>query len=74
MNEFGEIVIDTLVSPSEKVTDYITHITGITSEMLVDAPSYSEVNSYIISLLTGATIIGHTVLCDLEKFTSEKLL
>lgn len=61
VNHLGEILIDTLVSNDEPVSDYITHITGITPEMLVGAPSYAEVNEYVVSLLTGTTIIGHTL-------------
>jgi len=48
VNEFGEILIDTLVNNEEPVSDYITHITGITPDMLVGAPSFAEVNDYIV--------------------------
>lgn len=70
VNSKGEIVLDTLVNPSEPVSDYINHITGLSKELLEDAPPYSEVNLKVISLIRNAVIIGHTLLCDLEKFTS----
>jgi len=37
-------VLDTVVWPEEPVGDYITHITGLTSDSLKDAPGYSIIN------------------------------
>jgi RNA exonuclease 4 len=70
VNSQGEILIDTLVSNEDLVVDYVTHITGITQDMLVGAPSYSEVNAYVVSILKGAVVVGHTLECDLEKFVA----
>lgn len=70
INFKGEVIYDTVVNPEEPIADYITHITGLTKESFVDAPSYSEVNQYVINMIRGTVIVGHTLLCDLEKFTS----
>lgn len=72
VNYKGEIVLDTLVNPQEPVSDYVTHITGLSKELLEDAPSYFEVNLQVIKLISNSVIIGHTLLCDLEKFTSQE--
>ncbi len=73
VNYYGQIVLDTLVSNDLEVTDYLTHITGITSHMLEGAPSYEVVNGEVMETLFGATIIGHSLHCDLEKFSSVTL-
>jgi len=51
VNSRGELVFDTLVNPEEYISDYITHITGITPEMLKDAPSYTIVNLKVTKLI-----------------------
>lgn len=71
VNFKGEVVYDTVVNPEEPIADYVTHITGLTAESLVGAPMYSEVNKYVVSLIKGTVVVGHTLLCDLEKFVSK---
>ena len=68
VNYYGQIVLDTLVANDSPVTDYLTHITGITPGMLDDAPRYEDVNQKVVELLFGSTVIGHSLNCDLEKF------
>ena len=61
VNFEGEIVLDTVVWPEEPIRDYITHITGLTSELLQDAPGYSIINQKVISIIRNATVVGHTL-------------
>lgn len=70
INFKGEVLYDTVVLPEEPIADYITHITGLTKESFIDAPTYSEVNLHVINMMRSTVIIGHTLKCDLEKFTS----
>lgn len=72
INFKGEVVYDTLVLPEEPICDFIPHITGLSQEMLHGAPKYSEVNQHVINLIRDAVVIGHTLICDLEKFTSKE--
>ena len=38
-----------------------THVHGITSEMLVGAPTFGEVHPYLVGLLSGRVVVGHNV-------------
>ena len=38
-----------------------THVHGITSGMLVGAPSFAEVHPYLAGLLSGRVVVGHNV-------------
>ena len=40
INFYGNIVLDTLINPNIKVTDYQEHTTGIKSADLIGAPSW----------------------------------
>jgi RNA exonuclease 4 len=70
VNEKGEIVLDTLVSPTATVTDYLTDITGLKEGMLDGASSYEDVNRKVLKIIQGKTIVGHSLKCDLQKFQS----
>ena len=70
VNFYGQVVMDTLVAPSLPVTDWLTHITGITEDMVRKAPSYQEVNKKVIDMISGRTIVGHSLHCDIQKFSS----
>lgn len=73
VNYYGEVLIDTLVSHKDIITDCVTHITGITPELLEGAPAYQLVNSYIVDLLASAKcVVGHTLECDLKKLVADK--
>ena len=47
VNEYGYLIYDTYVAPTEKVTDYRTAISGIRSDDLKDAPSFKEVQAKV---------------------------
>lgn len=57
----------TLVRPLEMPPLRVQRITGITEQMLADAPSWDEVDGKIRELLDDATLIGHNVGFD-ESF------
>ena len=54
----------TLVNPGKKLTPIITRITGITDEMLADAPNLLEVNSTVLELLGDLPVVGHNISFD----------
>lgn len=59
----GEI-IDTfsqLVKPSQKLPEVITNITGITDEMLENAPAISEVIEDYIKFIGNDIVVGHNI-------------
>lgn len=62
-------VIDTfssLVKPSEPVSDFITELTGITNEMLDNAPSISDVLPHFIQFIGSDIVVGHNVNFDIN--------
>ncbi len=56
-----------LVRPLEMPPLRVQRMTGITPSMLEEAPTWSEVEEQVQSLLDGATLIGHNVQFD-EQF------
>ena len=72
VNYNGQTIFDTVVQPEEQVTDYITHITGLTKESFINAPAFKEVNDHVISLIRDKIVVGHTLKCDFEKLTSNE--
>jgi len=66
VNEYGYLIYDTYVAPTEKVTDYRTAISGIRSDDLKDAPSFKEVQAKVDEIIRGKTLVGHAIHNDLK--------
>lgn len=63
----GEQVIETfssIINPQQSVPFHIQALTGITDEMLLPAPTFSELASKIYDLLHGRIFIAHNVHFD----------
>ena len=63
----GEKIIDqweTLLNPERAIPYNITQITGITSEMVEDAPKFYEVAKKIVEMTEGAIFVAHNVRFD----------
>ena len=56
-----------LVRPLEMPPLRVQRMTGITPEMLADAPAWTDIDEQVRNLLDGATLIGHNVPFD-ERF------
>lgn len=56
----GEIVdrLETLINPERKISSHITGITGISNDMVSDAPVISEVINEVIDFLGDFTLVG----------------
>jgi DNA polymerase III epsilon subunit family exonuclease len=54
----------TLVNPQRPIPPMITHITGITQEMVADAPRIEEVVPDLLEFLQGAVIVAHNAAFD----------
>ena len=48
VNFYGNVILDTLVKPWAKVTDYRTEITGILPQDLKHAPSYPKLAPIVL--------------------------
>lgn len=63
----GTKVIDhfeTLVNPMQPIPYFIQTMTGITNEMVADAPSFEEVAAQLFALLNDKVFIAHNVNFD----------
>jgi DNA polymerase-3 subunit epsilon len=55
---------ETLINPGMPIPRYISSLTGITNEMLYDAPTFAEVAACIYNLLKGRIFVAHNVNFD----------
>ena len=63
----GEKVIDkyeTLINPERSIPSQITQITGITDDMVSDAPKFYEVAKKIVEMTKGLIFVAHNVRFD----------
>ncbi len=63
----GEKIIDsyeTLINPERTIPYNITQITGITQEMVTDAPKFYEVAKTIVEMTEDAVFVAHNVRFD----------
>ena len=54
----------TLINPVQKIPLYISALTGITQQMVADAPQFAEVAGNIARLLEGRIFVAHNVNFD----------
>jgi DNA polymerase-3 subunit epsilon len=70
----GEKVVDewsTLLNPEKSIPYFITGLTGITNEMVANAPRFYEVAKEIVERTKDHTIVGHNVKFDYSFIKSE---
>ena len=70
------VVVDsyqTLIKPTDEIDEFITDLTGITNEMLEDAPSIEEVIDSIEAFIADDIIVGHNASFDVN-FVYDTLL
>jgi len=66
VNYDGDQIYDSFVRPKEAVTDWRTHVSGVTAKHMIGARSLEEVQVDISRLLDGKILVGHAVRNDLE--------
>ncbi len=66
VNASGDLVYDTYVSPTEKITDYRTQWSGIRAKDLVGAPPKGHVVDRVKTILRGRVLVGHALQNDLD--------
>lgn len=73
ITEIGAVITDgkkildefhTLLNPKEEIPQFITSLTGITNEMLVDAPYFEEIEQALFDFLQGQIFVAHNVQFD----------
>ncbi len=61
----------TLINPGREIPYYITGLTGITTEMVLDAPSFEEVAEDIFKRLDGKVFVAHNAHFDYSFLKKE---
>jgi len=71
--EGGQIVREfhSLINPDTHVPSFITQITGITSEDVVDAPRFEDIADELREVMDGAIFIAHNVRFDYSFLKAE---
>ncbi len=70
----GDTILDTyetLVNPECYIPEGITRLTGITQEMVADAPKFFEVARKIVEMTEGAIFVAHNVRFDYQFLKEE---
>ena len=65
----------TLIKPKERIPKKITEITGITNEMVEDAPPVEQIMPELLKFVSYNTIVAHNAAFDmsfLQKFSGGK--
>lgn len=65
----GEFV--SLVNPERNIPYFITNLTGITNEMVEDAPRFYEIARTIVELTEGRTFVAHNARFDYSFIREE---
>lgn len=64
-------VFTTLINPECQINPYFTKLTGITNEMVADAPKFHEVAQKILELTEGCVFVAHNVSFDYNFIRDE---
>lgn len=57
---------ETLIKPNQDISDFITNLTGISNEMVNNAPCLSEVLPQIFDFISDDIILGHNINFDIN--------
>lgn len=70
----GHKIVDqfcSLVNPERSIQPFVVNLTGITNDMLRNAPKFYEVAKRIIEITEGCTIVAHNAKFDNRILTTE---
>lgn len=80
--QFAAVVIEngiitdkfsSLINPKKSIPIFIEELTGLTDDMVKEAPEFPEIAEKVVELLDGAYFVAHNVLFDLS-FLQEELI
>ena len=66
VNFHGTQVYDSFVKPKEFVTDWRTHVSGVSAKNMTTARTFEQVQEDVAALMKGRVIVGHAIKNDLE--------
>ncbi|CZR63241.1 probable RNA exonuclease 4 [Phialocephala subalpina] len=65
VNFHGTQVYDSFVKPKEFVTDWRTHVSGVSTKNMATARDFEQVQEEVAAILKGRIIVGHAIKNDL---------
>ncbi|EPE37071.1 Ribonuclease H-like protein [Glarea lozoyensis ATCC 20868] len=66
VNFHGTQVYDSFVRPKEFVTDWRTHVSGVSPKNMATAREFDDVQQEVAKILKGRVIVGHALKNDLD--------
>lgn len=67
VNFYGDVLIDTFVRPTERVTDFRTHVSGVHPKALRTAMPFFQAQAEVAKILSKDTIlVGHSLKNDMK--------
>ena len=63
-----------LINPGRRIPPFITQLTGITDQMVLQAPSIHEVLGDLANFIGDAPVLGHNVAFDLAFLRRQRIL
>lgn len=66
VNYHGTQIYDSFVRPKEFVTDWRTHVSGVSPKNMATARSFEEVQTDVGAILKDRVLIGHAIKNDLD--------
>jgi DNA polymerase-3 subunit epsilon len=61
----------TLVNPEQRINPYVVNLTGISDEMVKEAPVFSAIADKVFSMLSGKIFVAHNVSFDYSIICGE---
>lgn len=71
VNFHGTQLYDSFVIPRERVTDWRTHVSGVSPSHMAHARCFADAQAAVAALLKGRVLVGHSVRNDLEVLELE---
>lgn len=66
VNQYGKVLYDKFVKPTEEVVDYRTAVSGIRPADLINGCEFSVVQKEVSDLIEGHILVGHAIHNDLR--------
>ncbi len=67
----GNVLMDTLVKPSGKISAGATRVNGITNAMVQDAPGFTELYVKLSTIFAGKIVVAYNVAFDMGVLKGE---
>lgn len=70
VNFNGHTLLDTYIRPEDRVTDFLSFVSGVTPSRIKEAPTLKIIWPKVEELLKGKIIVGHSLHHDLSVYYS----